>query len=96
MVTELITKLRLVFSEIRDKRESPEYSLTDILTSGFAVFHLKDPSLLSFMNLFPIRSENMKTVYGIEKVPSDTLLRTVLDGVSPKSLTKCFKLLLDY
>ncbi len=95
MVSELINKLRLSFSEIRDKRETPEYSLTDILTSGLAVFHLKDPSLLSFMNLFPIRSENMKSVYGIEKVPSDTLLRTVLDNVSPVSLNKCFKMLLD-
>ena len=95
MVTELINKLRLRFSDISDKRASAEHSLTDILTSGLAMFHLKDPSLLSFMHLFPIRAENMKSVYGIEKVPSDTLLRTVLDNLAPSSLTKCFKTLLD-
>lgn len=95
MVTELIKQLRASFSTISDKRNSAEYSICDILTSGFAVFHLKDPSLLSFMNLFPLRESNMKSVYGIEKVPSDTLLRTVLDDVSPSSLTKCFKVLLD-
>jgi hypothetical protein len=95
MISEILKKLHDSFLGIEDTRDRAEYSLPDILMSGFAVFHLKDPSLLSYINLFPLRQSNMETVYGIEKVPSDTLLRNVLDEVSPKSLIKSFKTMLD-
>ena len=95
MVSELIKRLRSSFSGVSDKRLNPEYKLVDILMSGFAIFHLKDPTLLSFLNLFPIRGSNMQTIYGIEKVPSDTLFRTVLDKVTPSSLAKCFQALMN-
>jgi hypothetical protein len=40
--------LRERFKAIEDTRVNPNISLADALMSGFAVFALKDPSLLAF------------------------------------------------
>ena len=64
-------------------------SLSDALMSGLALFALKDPSLLAFDAR---RSdENMKRLFGIGQVPSDTRLREILDGVDPQSLRPLFR-----
>jgi len=57
--------------------------------SAFAVFSLKDPSLLAFDQRR--NDENLKSVYGIENTPSDTHVRTILDPVEPESLRPLFK-----
>ena len=63
--------------------------LLDALMSGLALFALKDPSLLAFDAR---RSDqNMKRLFGIRKVPSDTQLREILDGVDPQDLRSLFR-----
>jgi len=58
--------------------------------SAFAMFSLKAPSLLSFDKQ---RAEgNLKTIYGIDRVPCDTRMRERLDPVAPESLRHSFKL----
>jgi hypothetical protein len=57
--------------------------------SAFAMFSLTSPSLLAFDKE---RAEgNLKTIYGIERVPCDTHMREILDPVSPESLRPLFK-----
>ena len=56
--------------------------------SGLAIFGLKYPSLLAFDD---VRNEsrirhNLRQLYGVEKAPCDTQLRTVLDLVDPEFL----------
>jgi Transposase DDE domain len=66
-----------------------EITLTDALMSAFAMFSLKAPSLLAFDKE---RAEgNLRTIYGIERVPCDTHMREILDPVSPKVLRPVFK-----
>lgn len=63
--------------------------LGDALQSAYAMFVLKSPSLLAFdteMDANP----NLKTIFKIERVPSDTQLRVILDNVKPSSLRKPF------
>lgn len=67
-------------------------TLADCLMSGLAIFSLKYPSLLQFD-----RSQgeaevahNLKTLYRIQQVPSDTYLRESLDEVSPELLRRAF------
>ena len=57
--------------------------------SAFAMFSLKDPSLLAFEER---RSEdtNLKTIYKIDAVPCDTQMRTILDGVDPSDIEPLF------
>ena len=82
--------LRSGFATIPDHRlGETDISLTDALMSAFAMFSLKSPSLLAFDKE---RAEgNLETIYGIERVPCDTLMRELLDPVSPESLRPLFK-----
>src|SRR5262249_15651308 len=69
--------------------DDTEISLRDALMSAFAMFSLKAPSLLAFDKQ---RAEgNLRTIYGIERVPCDTHMREILDPVSPESLRPVFK-----
>src|SRR5713101_5897547 len=78
------------FARLPDYRVGEtEIALTDALMSAFAMFSLKAPSLLAFDKE---RAEgNLHTIYGIERVPCDTHMRTILDPVSPKVLRPVFK-----
>lgn len=70
-----------------------EIKLSDYLMSGFAIFKLKYPSLLQFDKdrLEPAHAHNLKTLFHIDQVPSDTSLRDRLDKLSPDKLRSLFK-----
>lgn len=96
MIDELIKLVREGFKSIKDHRGyNSTYSLSDLLSAGFAIFSLKDPSLLAFREQFPQRSENLKRIYGIERIPEDTALREGLDGIDPALLQAQFKPMLE-
>ena len=79
------------FSKISDFRQgSYKISIEDALMSGFAMFSLKDPSLLAF-DARREADQNLNTVYGIEQVPCDTQMRTIPDEVKPDELRASFK-----
>ncbi len=62
--------------------------------SGLAIFGFKFPSLLQFeksINSEPMISRNLRTLYGVEKAPSDTCMRERLDQVDPRQLRRPFK-----
>ena len=80
------------FEEIEDHRaeELVKTSLADTLMSAFAMFSLKDPSLLAFDERRRT-DDNLKRVYGLEQVPCDTQMRTTLDEVEPSAVKSMFK-----
>jgi len=79
------------FEKIPDHRNGDVHiSLADALMSGFAIFSLKDPSLLAFDERRET-DQNLKTIYGIETVPSDTRMGEILDEISPEYLRPSFK-----
>jgi hypothetical protein len=79
------------FNRIPDGRSGQtKISLGDALMSGYAMFSLKDPSLLAFDGRRHDPNDNFRTIYGIGSVPSDTQMRTILDPVDPDSLRPCF------
>lgn len=79
------------FERIPEHRNGDvEMSLADALMSGFAIFSLKDPSLLAFDERRET-DQNLKTIYGIEDVPSDTRMREILDEVDPEYFRPSFK-----
>jgi hypothetical protein len=61
-----------------------------MLMSAFAMFSLKDPSLLVFDKRRIEGDANLNSVYGIDRVPSDTQMRDVLDMVDPVQLRTAF------
>ncbi len=53
--------------------------------SGFAVFSLKEPSLLAFDQ----RREtdgNLESIYHVKDIPCDTQMRSILDEVNPEEI----------
>ena len=56
--------------------------------SALAMFSLKDPSLLMFDGRRD--DENMRNLFGIACVPSDTRMREILDLVEPRQLRPSF------
>ena len=68
-------------------------STTDGLLSAIAMFSLKFRSLLQFdiKRREPIILRNLKSLYGIKKIPSDTRMREMLDDVAPEDITVAFK-----
>jgi hypothetical protein len=86
----LLGLLRTGFAEVTDHCSgNPDTSLTDTLISAFVMFSLKSPAVLAFDEE---RTEgNLQRVYGIERVPCDTMMREILDPVDPESLCPLFK-----
>jgi len=64
--------------------------LSDALMSGFAMFSLKDPSLLAYDERRKTDS-NLRSIYGIENAPCDTQMRTILDDVESVEIRPVFK-----
>ena len=88
----LFGTMRTGFNKITDHRKgNVEIKLADVLMSGFAVFSIKDPSLLVFDERRQRGPHNLMTIYGIGKIPCDTSMREILDGVDPNDLRPLFK-----
>jgi hypothetical protein len=81
----LISAIQSYSSQIKDhRRNNVSYSLTDTIMSAYAMFALKYGSLLA-LDRQRMKSEeiNLRRLYGIRDIPSDTMMRKTLDGVSP-------------
>ena len=88
----LFRVLRSHFGSLPDPRSADvEIPLDDALMSAFAMFSLKDPSLLAFDHRRRDPKDNFRTIYGINRVPCDSQMRAVLDPVDPASLRPPFR-----
>ena len=87
----LFRLLYSIFSAVPDSRSGEvEFPLADVLMSAFAMFSLKDPSLLAFDQRRGNPNDNFRTIYGINRVPCDSQMRATLDPVDPTCLRAPF------
>jgi len=87
----LFRSLRSGFGRIHDPRPGEvAIPLADALMSAFAMFSLKDPSLLAFEERRHDPNDNFRAIYGIGHVPSDTQMRDILDPVDAELLRPLF------
>jgi len=94
----LIRLLRDAFHEVPDPRRaaSVEHALPDALGAALAMFHLKSPSMLDFdtrARSDPHLIHNLKHLYRLDSVPSDTQMREILDQIAPEALRGAFQTL---
>ena len=88
----LFRLVRSGFEKVTDHRTGDvEIALADALTSAFAMFSLKDPSLLAFDERREKENGNLKRIYGMERIPCDTQMRTILDDAEPDEIKASFK-----
>ena len=90
----LLASVRRCFNQETFNFCRSPYSWENCLMSGLAIFGLKFPSLLQFekdKHAESMTRRNLRTLYGIENVPSDTCLRERLDQITPEQLRRPFK-----
>jgi len=86
----MLSALHQGFATLADHRRGKvDIPIADALMSGFAMFSLKDPSLLAFDERRR-NDGNLGRIYGIGKMPSDTQMREILDPVDPQRLRPLF------
>jgi hypothetical protein len=87
----LLGVVRAEFEHVPDQRaENASLVLADALMSGYALFALKDPSLLAFDER-RTTDHNLHTIFKIGQVPSDTQMRSLLDEVEPADLRPVYR-----
>jgi len=90
----LFGTVRSAFDGVPEHRPGDiEISMGDALMSAFAMFSLKDPSLLAFEERRKQFDPNLHAIFRIDKVPSDTQMRIICDGVIPDFLRPAFRAL---
>lgn len=88
----LLGNIQKVFDQVPRMLKRSEITLADCLMSALAMFGMKSPSLLAFdgPKLEETVQHNLCTLYGIERVPSDTRMREVLDEVDPREIRQAY------
>lgn len=85
----LFELVRTGFEKVSDPRSRQcAVSVTDALMSAFAMFSLKDPSLLAFEARR--NDQNLLNCFRIKSIPSDTAMREILDPIKPSDLRPVF------
>ena len=71
--------------------------MADIGLSAFSLFFMQSESFLSHQKrlLEGHGTSNCQTLFGMEKIPTDNHIRTLLDAVSPQALQPCFDQVLE-
>lgn len=88
----LLQLIREDFEKVSDHRaDNTKISLDDALMSAFAMFQLKDPSLLAFDKRRRGEPENLHSIYKINNIPCDSQMRDILDPLDLSSLRAPFR-----
>jgi hypothetical protein len=93
--SKLLSFFKNYFSFVKDnrKKSSITISIGDALMSAYAMFSLKCPSALYFENEIHKTNQihNLKKIFYIENVPSDTQMRDIVDDVSTNIFRGLYK-----
>jgi hypothetical protein len=88
----MIAAIRKDFDKVPDHRaRNAKIPLADVLMSCFAMFSLKDTSLLDFDKRREGEPESLHSVYGIGIIPCDSQMRTILDETAVEYLRRSFR-----
>jgi hypothetical protein len=91
--------LSALFEQIDDTRQAGkvDYSLHDCLMSALAMMFFQDPSVLSFQRRMHdrLQSSNLKAMFAVNNIPSDSALRQTLDAVPTEAIHPAFSMLLQ-
>jgi hypothetical protein len=90
----LIERLRTVAAALPDRRtgKNAQFPMADIALSAFAVFFSQCPSFLSFQRAREQARgrNNARSLFQIERIPTDNHIRQTLDPVEPHHLYPLF------
>ncbi len=97
---KLLGMLGEALAGLPDRRQGKnrQYSMSDLGRAAFAVFFCQSPSFLAHQQLMhQVRGkDNGRSLFGLEKLPSDNHIRNHLDGADPHLLRPVFQGTLGY
>lgn len=92
---KLIGYLSNLYSGVTDSRQEAKvaYSIRDTAMSGIAMMHFQSDSLLDYQKQLEEKHSrsNLSTMFKVDKVPSDTQMREILDEVPSDTARPAFK-----
>jgi hypothetical protein len=91
---ELLAILWQTFERLPEHRrgQNTQYTLADAGMSAFAVFYTQASSFLAYQRDMQRQrgQHNLQSLFGVERIPSDSQLRNLLDPVDPAELRTPF------
>ena len=94
VIESLIVALKALCGTLPDRRkgDNTSYSMTDMGMGAFGVFFMQSPSFLAHQTALERGrgTSNCQTLLGMEKVPTENHIRTMLDPVPPETLYPMF------
>lgn len=96
LYTEIAVAHFTHLDELDERRANKSLTIRDACKSGFAIYSLKASSLLDFRPKAPAEEANLRRCFGIDKIPSDSGLKKLLDNVDSTSLRRVFDRVYDY
>lgn len=92
--TDMLRGLERQVEEIPEHRtgKNISYSLRTAVLSAFSVFYMQSASFLAHQKLVEKQKgdHNVRTLFGVAKIPSDQQIRNLLDPVAPERLSGVF------
>ena len=94
-VEKLISRIKQSFGEFCDIRtgKNTQYDMVDAGVGAFSVFFTQSPSFLSSQeDMKRLKGHsNAESLFGLEQIPSDNQIRSLLDPVAPSYLSSVFR-----
>ena len=92
----MLSEVRECFDSIPDLVVSRGITQSDCLMTALGLFSLKVTSMQNFdekirLDEISVPTQNFKSLFGVDQIPSDTRLRERLDDVDPRSFQPAFK-----
>ena len=77
----------------RSKSNATKFKISDAMLAAFSMFFMQSQSFLEYQRQLQSRSgkDNVHSIFGVEKIPSDQQIRNILDLVSANSLNIVFE-----
>ena len=95
----LLGSFRQAASALPDARRgfNKRYSVADAAGCAFAPFFMQDPSFLAFQRRMQEEEarSNCQSLFGIERIPTDNCIRSLLDGCPSDAFNALFPACLD-
>jgi hypothetical protein len=99
VLEELLGGLRRACASFPDVRQwrPDNMAITDATMAAFSLFFMQSESFLAHQRRMEHgrNASNCKTLFGIERIPSDNHIRDLLDPAPPELLEPCFELTLE-
>ena len=95
----LVEIFRSTVERFPDERtgDNVAYSMADAAMSAFSVFFTQSPSFLDFQRTLEVTKgcSNAQSLFGMTQIPSDNLIRNLLDPVAPSTVFPLFSYAVD-